>query len=135
MPVWLRKAGPRSVSMSANQIPEFHSPSPCETLPCNNWLYCLYQDGLSALYSTALLYTETRSKRSSPMEKEARKSLPREVRSAPHKHLEAMLVADHLYLQKFQNDKEATDLLLTLAHIVRERTITIISEPISFFVL
>jgi len=62
--------------------------------------------------------SETRSKRSSPMEKEARKSLPREVRSAPHKHLEAMLVADHLYLQKFQNDKEATDLLLTLAHIV-----------------
>lgn len=69
------------------------------------------------------------------MEKEARKSLPREVRSAPHKYLEAMLVADHLYLQKFQNDKEATDLLLTLAHIVRERTIMIISEPISFFVL
>ena len=32
-----------------------------------------------------------------------------------------MLVADHLYLQKFQNDAETTDLLLTLAHIVRKR--------------
>ena len=55
------------------------------------------------------------------METDARKTLLREVRSAPHKHLEVMLVADHLYLQKFQNDKEVTDLLLTLAHIVRER--------------
>ena len=42
------------------------------------------------------------------------------MQSAPRKYLEAMLVADHLYLQKFQNDKEAIDLLLTLAHIVRE---------------
>ena len=55
------------------------------------------------------------------MEKEEEKPLPRAVQSTPHKYLETMLVADHLYLQKFQNDKEATDLLLTLAHIVRER--------------
>ena len=58
------------------------------------------------------------------MEKEEEKSLPREVRSAPYKHLEVMLVADHLYLQKFQNDKEAIDVILTLAHIVRERNDT-----------
>lgn len=61
---------------------------------------------------------ETRSKRSSPMETEVGNTLPREMMFAPHKHLEAMLVADHLYLQKFQNDQEAIDLLLTLAHIV-----------------
>lgn len=58
------------------------------------------------------------------MEKEAGKGLPREVRSVPFKHLEVMLVADHLYLQKFQNDKEATDVLLTLAHMVRKRNDT-----------
>ena len=57
------------------------------------------------------------------METEAENSLPRDMMSAPDKHLEAMLVADHLYLQKFQNDKEATDVLLTLAHIVRERNV------------
>ena len=55
------------------------------------------------------------------METEVENTLPREMMFAPHKHLEAMLVADHLYLQKFQNDQEAIDLLLTLAHIVRER--------------
>ena len=57
------------------------------------------------------------------METEAENTLSRDVRSAPDKHLETMLVADHLYLQKFQNDKEAIDLLLTLAHIVRERKV------------
>ena len=67
------------------------------------------------------------------MEKEARKTLFREVRSAPHKYLEVMLVADHLYLNKFQNDKEATDLLLTLAHMVREETIMMINEQIAFY--
>ena len=59
-------------------------------------------------------------------------SFPGKVRSAQHKHLEVMLVADHLYLQKFQNDKEAIDLLLTLAHIVRERNdIMIVREQIA----
>ena len=72
------------------------------------------------------------------METEEEKTLPRAVQSTPRKYLEAMLVADHLYLQKFQNDKEATDLLLTLAHIVRERNDTcveIINEQIASLVL
>ena len=34
--------------------------------------------------------------------------------------MEVMLVADHLYLQKFNTDKEATEILLTLAHMVRK---------------
>ena len=45
----------------------------------------------------------------------------RKTRSVPEKHLEIMLVADHLYLQKFSSDQEATDLLLTLAHMVRDK--------------
>ncbi len=56
------------------------------------------------------------------MEKETKKSLLREARSLPHKHLEVILAADHLYLQKFQSDQEATDVLLTMAHMVREKT-------------
>ena len=67
------------------------------------------------------IFTETRSKRSSPAKKEARKSLLREERSLPHKHLEILLAADHLYRQRFQSDKETVDVLLTLAHIVREK--------------
>ncbi|XP_078380418.1 A disintegrin and metalloproteinase with thrombospondin motifs 6-like isoform X1 [Oculina patagonica] len=61
---------------------------------------------------------EKRSKRSSPEEKETKKSRHREARSVPHKHLEVILAADHLYLQKFQSDQEATDVLLTMAHMV-----------------
>ncbi|PFX33597.1 A disintegrin and metalloproteinase with thrombospondin motifs 6 [Stylophora pistillata] len=62
---------------------------------------------------------ETRSKRSSSLEKETSRSFSssRKSRSAPDKHLEVLLVADHLYLSKFSSDKEATDLLLTLANI------------------
>jgi len=32
-----------------------------------------------------------------------------------------MLVADHLYLEKINNDDEATEVLLTLAHMVRKK--------------
>ena len=41
----------------------------------------------------------------------------------PHKYLEVVLVADHLYLQRFQSEAEASDVLLTLAHIVRKEKI------------
>lgn len=54
------------------------------------------------------------------MEKEASDSLSLKTRSAKEKYMEVMLVADHLYLQKFNTDKEATEILLTLAHMVRK---------------
>ena len=64
--------------------------------------------------------TETQLKRSSLLKKETSRSFSssRKSRSVPDKHLEVLLAADHLYLNKFHSDKEATDLLLTLANIV-----------------
>ena len=66
------------------------------------------------------LGTETQLKRSSSLKKETSRSFSssRKSRSVPDKHLEVLLAADHLYLNKFHSDKEATDLLLTLANIV-----------------
>lgn len=54
------------------------------------------------------------------MEQGAKQSFSQEARSINEKHMEIMLVADHLYLQKFNTDQEATETLLTLAHMVRE---------------
>ena len=66
------------------------------------------------------LGTETQLKRKSSLDKETSRSFSssRKSRSVPDKHLEVLLAADHLYLNKFDSDKEATDLLLTLANIV-----------------
>lgn len=63
---------------------------------------------------------ETQLKRSSLLKKETSRSFSssRKSRSVPDKHLEVLLAADHLYLNKFHSDKEATDLLLTLANIL-----------------
>jgi len=59
-----------------------------------------------------------RSKRSVSTEEEESQSFYRKARSVEDKHMEVMLVADHLYLEKINNDDEATEVLLTLAHMV-----------------
>jgi len=59
-----------------------------------------------------------RTKRSLSEEKERKNSFSGETRSYKEKYLEVMVVADHLYLRKFDNDNEATETLLTLIHMV-----------------
>ncbi|KAJ7328150.1 metalloendopeptidase [Desmophyllum pertusum] len=61
---------------------------------------------------------EPRAKRSSPMLKDGRKSPSRDARSVPGKHLEIVLIADRMYLVNFQKTEEATEALITLAHMV-----------------
>ncbi|XP_068708266.1 A disintegrin and metalloproteinase with thrombospondin motifs 6-like [Montipora foliosa] len=65
-------------------------------------------------YLEADSHEEARAKRSISKERE----LTRKARSYKEKYLEVMIVADHLYLQKFNNDEEATETLLTMAHMV-----------------
>ena len=64
------------------------------------------------------LPTGERTKRSLSEEKERKNSFSGETTSYKEKYLEVMVVADHLYLQKFDNDNEATEILLTLIHMV-----------------
>ncbi|XP_029190426.2 A disintegrin and metalloproteinase with thrombospondin motifs 6-like isoform X4 [Acropora millepora] len=59
-----------------------------------------------------------RTKRSLSEEKETKNSSSGETRPYKEKYLEVMVVADHLYLRKFNNDNEATEILLTLIHMV-----------------
>lgn len=56
------------------------------------------------------------------MLKDGRKSPSRDARSVPGKHLEIVLIADRMYLVNFQKTEEATEALITLAHMVREHS-------------
>lgn len=61
---------------------------------------------------------EERSKRGVPVAEKASQSSTREARSVSEKHMEVMVVGDHLYLQRFNSEDEATKILLLLAHMV-----------------
>lgn len=67
------------------------------------------------------LTEKQRSKRSVSVAKEASQNNYRETRSVSNKHLEVMMVGDHLFLQRFGSENEAAGMLLLLAHMVRQR--------------
>ena len=56
------------------------------------------------------------------MAEKASQSSTREARSVSEKHMEVMVVGDHLYLQRFNSEDEATKILLLLAHMVRHKS-------------
>lgn len=70
---------------------------------------------------TYFLTEKRRSKRGVSLAKETSQNNYRETRSVSNKHLEVMMVGDHLFLQRFGSEDEAAGVLLLLAHMVRQR--------------
>lgn len=75
----------------------------------------------NTLNSLIFLTEKRRSKRSVSVAKETSQNNYPETKSVSNKHLEVMMVGDHLFLQRFGSEDEAAGILLLLAHMVRRR--------------